>query len=101
VNKQDIIRAIQAGELDADLDTLKYDLVNAIINRFANRPAQVFKAGQPVRFNGYFSPQYMQGRVAEVVEYGSYKSVVKLSGTVGKFRGEQPFVVFTKTMDRV
>ena len=85
MNSNEIIGAINSGEVDDDLDMIM-DTARSRQRRAATARAQEFRRGDIIRVVGNISPKYLVGAEATVVEVAGSKITARLNSEVGRYR---------------
>jgi len=84
MNINEIITAINSGEVDADLDTI-LDTARSRQRRAATAKAQELVRGDIIRVTGNIRPKYLVGVEATVTEVAGDKITATMNTTVGKY----------------
>lgn len=82
---QEIIDAIDSGDLDAALSSIENAIRNRRQNRRSSATLEMFHVGDAVMFNDQCGTAYLRGAKAVVVGRGRTKLQVKLERPVGRF----------------
>jgi ribosomal protein L21E len=85
MTKNEIMRLIEAGVLDASLNELQEAIEARLQETRVTRTIDQYGVGDTVIFNDLTGTKYVQGRTAKVVGKTRAKLLVKLDSPVGRF----------------
>ena len=88
MNINEIITAINSGEVDADLDTI-LDTARSRQSRAATAKAQELVRGDTIRVTGNIRPKYLVGAEATVTEVAGANISATMNTSVGKYYRNQ------------
>lgn len=85
VATENIIRQVEAGVFDAELDNLEKAVQARVMQVRKSRTKADFGIGAKVKFNSFCGTKYLHGMTATVVDLKQKKLVVTLDNPVGRF----------------